>query len=192
MSITSITGSDQALAQFYQQISGSNSSSTVAAPAAAASSATVTDPSTGAQPAQAAGQHHHGHGGFFKKIESAVTTALQAAKSDPSADPNKVVQDAIAKVFKDNGQTPPAGTDASAGVKPESDSDADASATQPNADISSARQAFAATLKGFGIDANQFHQDFLAAVQGVQSGGSSDTSTLFQDFPPGSSVDTTA
>jgi hypothetical protein len=141
------------------------------------------------------GGHHHGHGGLFKKIESAVTTALDAAKSDPSADPNKVVQDAIAKVFQDNGGAPPADAGGANGG-PQSTSDADGdqhAARQGNGAVDSARQAFTQTLQSFGVDPNQFHTDFLAAIQQVQSGGTSDSSSdLFKTFPPGSSVDTTA
>lgn len=192
-SISSIGGGDLGLSQFYQQISGATASPAAAAPAAV-DSATVTDPAADTtQAAQASGHHHHGHGGgLFKKIESAVTTALQSAQSDPSADPNKVVEDAIAKVFKDNGVTPPNGTDASAGVKPnDPDGDGDQDASGQGGGVSSAKSAFAQTLQGFGIDPAQFHSDFLAAVKDAQN-GSSDPSSLFQDFPVGSTVDTTA
>jgi hypothetical protein len=196
-SISSVSGSDPGLFQFYNSVSTGASTPAAAtptvAPADPTSATSATTPAADPQATQAAaGQHHHGHGGLFKKIESAVTDALQAAKSDPSADPNKVVEDAIAKVFKDNGVTPPAGTNSAAGVKPDSDGDGDASG-QSNT-VSSARQAFQQTLQGFGVNASQFHSDFLAAIKDAQSGQSdtSDSSSLFGGFPPGSLVDTTA
>jgi len=193
-SISSVSGSDPGLFQFYNSVSTGASAPAAAtptvAPADPTSASSASTPAVDPQAAQAAaGQHHHGHGGLFKKIESAVTDALQAAKSDPSADPNKVVEDAIAKVFKDSGLKPPAGTDTSAGVKPDSDSDRDSSG-QSNS-VSSARQAFQQTLQGFGVNASQFHSDFLAAIKDAQN-GESDPSSLFSGFPSGSTLDTTA
>jgi hypothetical protein len=193
-SISSVSGSDPGLFQFYNSVSTGASTSAAAtptvAPADPTSATSATTPAADPQATQAAApQHHHGHGGMFKKIESAVTDALQAAKSDPSADPNKVVEDAIAKVFKDNGATPPAGTDTSAGVKPDSDGDQNASSQTDS--VSSARQAFQQTLQGFGVNASQFHSDFLAAIKDAQS-GESDPSSVFSSFPPGSTLDTTA
>ena len=68
--------------------------------AAAAPEAVPSD----AQPAPVGRHHSHGHGHayglMFKKIEAAVTSALQAAQSDAAADPNKVIEDAIAQVLK--------------------------------------------------------------------------------------------
>jgi hypothetical protein len=45
-------------------------------------------------------------------------------------------------------------------------------------------------LQAMGVDPQQFHSDFLAAVQGAQ-GGQVDPSTAFQSFPPGTTVNTT-
>src|SRR5260221_7455015 len=147
MSSTSINASDQGLAQFFRKLSSSTASGSVAAPAAttaSASVASVSDTTTSdGNGVQGASGHHHGHGGLFKKVEAAVNSALEAAKSDPNADPNKVVEDAIAKVFKDSGVTPPGGAgNASGGAKsandPDGDGDQDA-AGKADSDVSSAR-----------------------------------------------------
>jgi hypothetical protein len=204
MSSISISGSDSSLAQFFQKLSSSSATSatTAAAPTASATptvAATNADQTTNdsSAPARGAGAHHHGHGGLFKKVQAAVSSALEAAKSDPNADPNKVVEDAIAKVFKDNGGAPGAaapGADASAGVNG-SNGDGDhvgADGPSGDGDIAAARQAFTQTLSAFGISASQFHSDFLAAVQDAQGGGTPDSSGLFKNFPPGSNIDTTA
>jgi len=199
MSSVSINGSDSSLAQFFQKLSSSSSTSATSATAPAAptvapanADSTTNDSSA---PARGAGGHHHGHGGLFKKVEAAVSSALDAAKSDPNADPNKVVEDAIAKVFKDNGgaggAVPAGGTQGANG--PDGDGDHDGGqAAGGTGDASAARQAFSQTLSAFGISASQFHSDFLAAVQDAQGGGSPDSSSLFKDFPPGSNIDTTA
>jgi hypothetical protein len=198
MSSISINGGDQGLAQFFQKLSSSTASPNVAATVAptAAASVAVSDTTTSDDKGvQGAGGHHHGHGGLFKKVEAAVTTALEAAKSDPNADPNKVVEDAIAKVFKDSGVTPPTGADASAGVKSATDPDGDGNqdpAGKADSEVSAARQAFTQTLQAFGVSASQFHTDFLAAIKDAQGGASDAGDSLFKTFPPGSSVDTTA
>jgi len=201
VSAISSVSNDSGLFQFFHQVAGNGAAQSTAS-AAPAQGTTATDASdtTGAgQGAQAAGGHHHhhggGHGGLFKKVESAVTDALQAAKSDPSADPNKVVQDAIAKVFKDNGVTPGAGGAPGQGVGksgvPDGDGGGDAGSAAASG-AASAREAFAQTLKSFGVSEDQFHSDFLAAVKDAQSGGGADSADVFKSFPPGSSVDTTA
>jgi hypothetical protein len=198
MSSISSIGSDQGLAQFFQKLSSSTASPSVSAPAApaVAASAAVSDTTAGdGTAARGTSGHHHGHGGLFKKVEAAVTTALEAAKSDPNADPNKVVEDAIAKVFKDSGVTPPSGADASAGAKSATDPDGDGDqdpAGKTDSDVASARQAFTQTLQGFGVSASQFHADFLAAIKDAQGGASDAGDSLFKTFPPGSNVDTTA
>jgi hypothetical protein len=197
MSSLSITGNDQGLVQYYRQLAGNAGAPSVAAPAAAASAAvSSTSAPAGDEVQKGSGGHHHGHGGLFKKIESAVTSALEAAKSDPSADPNKVVEDAIAKVFKDNGGAPAGGAEGGKGGPQSAGADADGDhdgGGQGDGGVNSARQAFTQTLQSFGVDPSKFHSDFLAAVQDAQGGGSSDSSgDLFKSFPPGSNVDTTA
>jgi len=209
MSSISINGSDSSLAQFFQKLSLSSTTSatTAAAPTAPATptvAATNADSTTNdsTAPARGVGGHHHGHGGLFKKVQAAVSSALEAAKSDPNADPNKVVEDAIAKVFKDEGGAPGV-ADAAGGVKGANDTDGDGDGDGDGVahagggggaggDVSAARQAFTQTLSAFGISASQFHSDFLAAVQDAQGGGSADSSSLFKNFPPGSNIDTTA
>lgn len=170
----------------YQLLQGFSANQQAQPPATTAASAQA-----GSQQApQGAHGHHHHHGGggqFFQQIQSAVTQALQSAKSDSSADPNQVVQDAIAKVLQNRG-TDSAQTAGNSGTtSPNAPAAADGSTGQ-NGDAS--RQAFMQLLQANGIDPQQFHSDFLAAIQNAQ-GGQVDPSTAFKSFPTGSGVDTT-
>ncbi len=132
---------------------------------------------------------------MFQQIEQAVTTALQSAQSGgSSSDPNKVVEDAIAKVLQQNGASggtqgtvgqPPA-----AGADPDGDGDTDA-AGQVDGNDGSARQAFFQLLQSAGISPSQFRADLLAAIKDAQN-GQSDPSTAYQNLPPGLNVNTTA
>jgi hypothetical protein len=184
MSTSAVNPASQSLYQFLQSISGN-----AQAQAASAASATASTEAPAGQAVQGAGHHHHhGHGGGagFKKIEQAVTDALQSANG--SSDPNKTIEDAIAKVFQDNSTTSSTTSGAA-----DTDGDTDgSSATQasPQNDAA-ARQAFFQTLKSYGVDPQQFRQDLLAAMKDAQ-GGQVNPSTAFQSFPPGVAVDTAA
>ena len=163
---------------------------------APATAATAADPSQSTQgtPVSGAGEHHHhphGGGGMFQKIESAVTTALQSAQAGGNSDPNKVIEDAIAKVFGQQGAgTSPAGTTAESGLGPDGDGNTDAPG-KADSDGNSARQAFLQTLQSLGVSPEQFHSDFLAAIQQAK-GGEMNVATAMQSLPPGSTVDTFA
>ncbi len=130
--------------------------------------------------------HHHHHGGgkggaLFNQLQSAVTSALESAQADGTdSDPNQIIQNTINKVLsgQQNGST---GTTTSA---------TDASA--PTTTSTTSKAAFQQLLASNGIDAQQFQQDFQAAIQEAQNGGSTDASGIFSSFPPGSAVDTTA
>jgi hypothetical protein len=136
----------------------------------------TTSPSTAGTP-KAAGHHHHHRGNDFQKIQDAVTTALQSAQSSGnSTDPNKVIESAIAQVL--------GGPNAAANAA----NATGATSTQPT---------FAQTLQSFGVNPQQFHNDFLAAVQDAQGGQTSQTSqsnllsNVLQNFGLGSVLDTT-
>ena len=51
-----------------------------------------------------------------------------------------------------------------------------------------ATQAFFQNLQSLGVDPQQFHQDFLAAVQDAQSGNNVDASSPFKTFPQARSL----
>src|SRR5262249_6835868 len=159
------------LAQFFQSISASPSSPATPVVADAGTTAGQED---GAEQSQAAHHHHHRFNSEqFAKIKDAVTDALQAAKDDPSADPNKAVEDAIAKVLQ--GGT--SDTSPSA-IQPADGNPSVASSTDP----SDAKHAFGQLLQSYGVSAQQFHQDFLAAMKDAQ-GGNVDPSTALKSFP---------
>lgn len=182
MSTISATSAGQGLAQFLKSLSGTGSTQCASS---VPSDITVTQPA--AQAVQGHG-HHHGHGGngaAFKKIEDAVTSALQSAQSDGSADPNQVIEDAIAKALGGGDGTAPAGTDPSTQTNP-----AAPDSTAGTDDGGPSRQAFFQMLKQFGVDPKQFRSDLMAAVKDAQ-GGQVDASTAFKSFPPGAAVDAT-
>ena len=175
MSSISATGIN--LASFFQGVT--DQSATESAQTSQTTAAGGTDASTSSQEVEGGSGHHHHHGGaMFGKIEQAVTSALQSAQSSGSTeDPNQIVQDAITKVL-DQAQN---------GSSSTSDPDGDgSSATQASGNS----QSFSQMLQAMGVDPQQFHSDFLSAVQAAQ-GGQVDPSTAFQSFPPGTSVNTT-
>jgi hypothetical protein len=185
------------LAQSFQLASFTNTTLPTQSidPTQSTSSATSIDPSqTSGQSVQGMHHHHRGGGGgggedgkMFQQIQSAVTSALQSAGSNTSADANSVVENAIASVFKNalNGGTAGTQTTNTATEPDEADtpetSDTDAS--------SSTQQGFASFLQQYGIDPQQFRDDFTAAVQSVQNGNQADPSSVFGSFPPGLIVD---
>lgn len=200
MSSISSAGAGAGLFQYFKSIGAAGSSDASTNAAATDSTAATGSPFTVTSDAQTSGQHvqgHHRHGKgggqFFKKLQDAVSSALQQAKSSgDSADPNQVVQDAIAKVLKEQGGPAAPGQSPAAGAPVDSDGDHDGSTHAVGSSQSaSAQSAFAQTLQSFGIDASQFHSDFLAAIKDAK-GGNVDPSTAFQSFPPGAQVDTTA
>ena len=195
MSAVSSSVNVQGLSQFFQSLSGTGQTQQTSPTTSAASTSAANPASTG----QVQGGHHHHHGGghgeLFKNLQSAVTSALQSAQGNGSSDPNKIVEDAIAKVLQQqNGAG--AANDASgtaqqtAGADPDGDGDTDAPG-KADADGNSAKSAFFQTLQQYGINPQQFQADFQAAVKDAQ-GGTVNPSTAFQSFPPGFTVDTTA
>ena len=187
--MSSISGVGSSLYQFLQSLSTNPQVQAASATTAAATTATTDAGATSGQQVQATGHHHHhGHGGgeMMKKIESAVTDALQQAQAGGSTtDPNKVIEDAIAKVLSDNQTTSP-----TSGTNPTSTGDAQTTGQVGQGD-NSAQQAFLQLLQSAGVDPQQFHKDFLDAIKDAK-GGQADPSTAFQNFPPGTFVDTNA
>jgi hypothetical protein len=191
--ISSIGGSGQDLYQFLQSVSASGAASISSASATAAAQPTGTD-GTGAAGAQPHHHHHHhggGGGDLFKKIEDAVTSALQSAQTQGNSaatDPNQTIENAIAQVFKQQQQ----GTSATGAAPGNADGNsAAAPASDAQSSETSARDAFFNALKSFGVSPQQFHADFLAALQQSHD-GQPNVGVALQSFPPGSVVDTTA
>jgi hypothetical protein len=184
--MSTINISETGLSSFIQNIAagGASPPADQTGATSATSAVSAADPTgSGESSSQKAHRgHHHGHGQQFSKIEDAVTSALQSAQSDPSADPNKVIEDAIAKVFQggNNPGDPPGETSTPPGAT-----------DSTNSAASQSREQFFQTLQSLGVDPAQFHKDFAAAIQDAR-GGNVDSSTAFQSFPPGSTVDTTA
>jgi hypothetical protein len=205
MSSVGLTNSSPSLLSFLQNLSTGASTaatSTLASATTAATSAldpttpttatSTTDPTSALSQAVSATHHHHHHGhgggqagGLFSQIQSAVTNALNSAQSNGSTeDPNQIVQDAIAKVLQQNGLQAP---------DSDGDTGSDTSGSVPTAATGSAsdpQQTFFNTLKGYGIDPQQFNQDFIAAIKSAQSGQGADPASALASFPPGLSLDT--
>ncbi|HZZ72220.1 MAG TPA: hypothetical protein VFE24_08195 [Pirellulales bacterium] len=166
---------------------GATGASTPASPADALLAATG-----GSSPQAAARPHHHGHGGF-KKIQDAVTSALDAAQNDPSADPNSIIEQAIAGVFSgssDPSQASASGAAGSATGGAASGSNV-ASVAAPGASSGDSSDPFAQLLQSLGVSPQQFHTDFLNAIQDAQS-GQVNASTALQSIPSGSVIDALA
>jgi hypothetical protein len=199
MSSISSSTSASGLAQFFQNLQANGASSpTQVASTDPTTAATSTDPT---QTGQVSGHHHHHHGGgseMMSKLQSAVTSALQGAQANGSSDPNSVIENAIASIFKQSADPSAAGstTAQAAGGQAivsntDSDGDNDGSAAAGATATSSVQQAFFQALQQYGVDPQQFHSDFLAAVQQAQN-GQVNPATAFQSFPPGTAVDTIA
>jgi hypothetical protein len=191
-SISSISGAGQGLYQFLQGISGVSAAQGASPASAAASTASTSSTSAGTETQGSHRHHKHGAGDLFKQIQDAVSSALQSTQSSGSSDPNKTIEDAIAKVLANNtAGAQPANGNTTAGA---SDSDGDGSAgstSQTGVAANPARQAFDQALQSHGVSPQQFHQDLLAAIKDAQ-GGQFDPSAAFKSFPPGSLVDLAA
>ncbi|HEX3358926.1 MAG TPA: hypothetical protein VHS31_18250, partial [Tepidisphaeraceae bacterium] len=102
-------------------------------------------------------------------------------------DPDQAIQNAIESVFK-NGSDPTSSDSTSDSTDPTASTDpAAANSIDPQA----AREQFFQTLQAHGVDPQQFHQDFLGAMQDAQN-GNADPSSVFKNFPPGTVLDQTA
>jgi hypothetical protein len=104
---------------------------------------------------------------------STIEQALQSA--DSSDDPNKVIENTIAKLLSGtstDGATNGTQSTAAAGASPD-------------------KQSFTDFLKAHGVDMQQFRADLLAAVKDAQNGQVNPAAAL-KSLPTGSSVDLTA
>ncbi len=205
-SVASIGGGSN-LYQWLQQIIAQGQSGTIAPPSTTATTSNTpttstttsiedsdgdNDGSTGSSQTQgASGHHHHHHGGSNKgistQLESAITSALGSANG--SSNPNQVIQTAITNFLQ-------AGTQGTTGTSPQGVTDPNASGTANTgalsvSDPASQQAAFVQTLQSNGINAKQLQQDLQSALQNA-SGGTVDFSKVFQNFPPGAFLDTTA
>ena len=185
MSSISASGIGQSLMQYIQQLS-SNTQSSTTNPATTTSTTTPTVQSTAASiatgtPAAGHKHHHHRGGGELQKIQNAVTSALQSAQaSGSSTNPNTVIQTAIEQILAGtNNVTPPANPSTTATPSTE---------TTPS---TTTQSTFAQTLQSYGVDPQQFRNDFLAAIQDAQNGQQVNTANIFGSFPTGTQVDTT-
>jgi hypothetical protein len=171
--------------QFLQPAAGQQSSSASSTTATAAA-ATATDPTSQLLSATGKHKHHHHGGGGGGKSDSggiqdllnAVTTALNS--SDPSADPNQVIQDTITKLLSGDGT----GTDPTA-----TNSNTTTLTAAPGTQTTA--QSFVATLKAHGVDLNQFKADLTAAVNNAQNGQINPAAAL-KSIAPGSALNLTA
>ncbi len=119
-----------------------------------------------------------------------MITALDDARSQPSSDPNKIVEEAIAKVLGNRKPGRGAHVEGIRGGEPDGDAHfAFAAGVEAQ---NAAQQAFFRKLQEFGIDPEQFRRDFESAVRNTLSGQEPDPSSAFKAFPPGLTVDTPA
>ncbi len=184
MALTSIGNLGTSLTSFYQSISGGTQSSTLTStwnPQAAA------EPDTSAAD-QTVQRLRHNYDESFQQIEQAVNDALNAARQEPTADPNQIIQDSIQQAFQTSGDGSTAGTNSTSAGGSTSDS-SEAGQTDPN--TSAATQSFLRTLRTYGVDPQQFHSDLVAAVKDAQQ-GNVDPSTVLRNFPVGSNLDAVA
>jgi hypothetical protein len=185
MSANGIAGIDSSIYQYLQSLNAqAQSANATTTTGTTTQAATPTTPvSLATQPVQSQRHHRHGGGALFKQIEAAVTSALQSAKSSGStADPNTIIQNAIAGVLQKNGVT---NTNSATGQT--------AAATRAVGQAGSNQQsvqAFLQLLQANGINAQQFQADFLAAVKNAQN-GKVNPATALQALPPGTGVNTT-
>jgi len=202
--ISAANGAGPGLFQYLRKVADGSRATPAQQPTATgdASGTPQTAPSSDSSgTVRARGHHHRGGGGFRAKIESAVSSALQAAKSGgDNTDVNQVIQDAISKVLKDGpGHAPPAGgggpTQGAAPSAPAQGAgqgpDAAAGTPSPAGSAQDQADSFGQLLQQFGVSRDQFRNDLQAAFQKA-NGGAPDLSSAFKRFPPGTDLDTHA
>lgn len=171
--MSSIIGVGESLFHYLQHLTGSLQSTATSQSQAVgdngASGSSVQSPGYGARHA------------LIAKIEAAVTTALQSSQSNASADPNQVIQNAIAQVLSGNASP----TQAAASTAQTQ------AAGQSPTDDDSVQATFLQTLQQFGIDPEQFRQDLFSALQNFK-GGTAGANAASQLFPSGALLNTAA
>jgi hypothetical protein len=132
-----------------------------------------------------------GGGALFQALQTAVASALQTAQSSSTtANSNQVIQSAIAQILKtqQNGAKSTSGQTSAAGNDPDGDGDTDAPGVTDN-DTAAAQSNFAQLLQSNGVNAQQFQNNFRAAIQSARSGASASPGSVFSGFPTGSTLD---
>ena len=191
MSCSGVGGVGQNAYQYSQTSAGQSSSTQQSSDSDSSTDGTSVSVDlqlqTQTQAAQAAPAHHHHHGGHrgggASDLMDTVEQALQSASS--SDDPDQVIQDALAKLLSGDGTTnaiSSSGTGSDANGK---------TAAGGAAGQSTDKQSFADFLKSYGVDAQQFRADFLAAAKDAKN-GQVNPATALKSLPPGSAVDLTA
>lgn len=140
--------------------------------------------SAGAAPAPLQGHHRHQHGGIgggnaIAELLNSIATALNSA--DPSADPNQIIQDTIAKLLAGDGT----------GNTSSADSDGDNDGTATASTNAAKGQSFLDALQAHGVSLQQFETDLLTAVKNAQN-GKVNAGTALKSFAPGSVLNATA
>jgi hypothetical protein len=138
----------------------------------------------------------HDSGALFQAIQSAVASALQTAQSSTATtNPNQVIQSAIAQILKtqqsgnkNTSAQKNTTSNAPASNDPDKDGDTDAPGAT-DSDTASKQTNFAQLLQSNGVNAQQFQNDFRAAIQSARSGGSANPGSVFSGFPTGSTLD---
>jgi hypothetical protein len=184
MNTIGTTSVGQSPFQFLQPSTAQQPANTPGTTSSATATATGSDPTS--QLLAATGKHRHHHGGGKKSgggssvsdVLDAVTTALNS--SDPSADPDQVIQDTITKLLSADGS----GGDTTG-------STATTMTTTGAGAAPTTAQSFAATLKAHGVDLSQFRNDLAAAVKNAQNGQINPAAAL-KSIAPGSALNLTA
>jgi hypothetical protein len=201
MSSLGINGLGQGLSQLFGGFSNTGPASSASGTSSTSAASSATSDGTASSATQSGalrvgGHHRHGHGfgKQFEQIQDAVTSALQSAQSSGGAsDPNKVIEDAIAKIFKQAGSAPSASgattaAQDSAANDPDGAADVDAPG-QADTDNNSSPQAFFKSLASLGVSPQQFRNDFLAAVKDAQQSGNVDVGAALKSLPKGLTLD---
>jgi hypothetical protein len=134
--------------------------------------------------------HHGASGAFLQSVQTAVSSALQTAQSGgtSAATPNQTVQSVFAQLLKNFQGSQSKGTSLASALGSDSDNGTDSSDSIGGS--STTNSLFAQMLQSNGVNAPQFQQNFLSAMQSAQNGGSTDPSTVFAGFPSGSLINT--
>jgi hypothetical protein len=185
MSSISLGGVGQSLYTYMQGLNSTQQPSPSTSTAAASSTPDSDgDSASSTGSTRSASGHHHGGGEFFKSVQSAVSTALQTAQSSgTSTNPNQLIQSAIEQVLQSQQNGSSGTTISSSGNAPDG-----SAAGVSEGENSTSQSAFAQLLQSNGVSAQQFQQDFQAAIQSAQNGGSADPSSVFSSFPAGSTL----
>jgi hypothetical protein len=188
MSSISLNGASSVL---YPQLSANNTDPLLAPNSSAPSAALESTLSQSDNGSLASTSHRpHQHSELFHQVQKAVTSTLQSAQANNSANANQLIEQAITNLIQNtlSQSTSPASTDSDGDSQNTGTSTTGSSA----ASSTNSQSAFFQALESNGVNPQQFRSDFLAAIQQAQQTGTANPSTVFSAFPPGLSVDTAA